>query len=119
MCTSDKERLRAYRIFEALVKRIVALGGEVKIVEPDRSREHIQTVVFLGEERITSIRLREKSDSEAYFSIPLLSTRGIEIDLNSPCAKAKLLVFQTELELMLVLAVGAESLSNASDESCG
>lgn len=59
---SCKERQRAYRILDALIKRIVALGGEVKIVEPKHQWGNVETVVFLGQEQITSIRLREKSD---------------------------------------------------------
>jgi hypothetical protein len=59
---SGKELQRAFRILDALIKRIFALSGEVKIIEPTYQWGHVETVIFLGQEQITSIRLREKSD---------------------------------------------------------
>lgn len=57
---TEKQRSRAYRILDAFIKRIEAVGGEVRVVEPKYQHGSCSTEVFFGEERISTIRLREK-----------------------------------------------------------
>ncbi len=57
---SDGQSSRALGIFDALIKRIEAIGGKVEIKGRDDYRGGIGTFVVIGGERITQIRLREK-----------------------------------------------------------
>lgn len=57
---TGKLQARAYRLFDALIKRIEAVGGDVRIVTPDSRYGSCSTEVIFGGERISTIRLREK-----------------------------------------------------------
>lgn len=57
---SGKLQARAYRVFDALIKRIEAIGGEVRIVVPENRYGSCSTKVYFGGECISTIRLREK-----------------------------------------------------------
>ncbi|WP_149496312.1 hypothetical protein [Roseiconus lacunae] len=116
---TGKLQSRAYRVFDALIKRIEAVGGEVQIVEPRYQHGTSSTVVFFGGEQISSLRLREKSNQvrinnpKATYSwdrnrtelVPsglLLLDRGPS-DYNSPLAMdGKVQKLEDKLESLIV-----------------
>ncbi len=57
---TGKLQARAYRVFDSLIKRVEAVGGEVRIVVPENRYGSCSTEVLFGGERISTIRLREK-----------------------------------------------------------
>lgn len=65
---------RAYRVLDALIKRIEAVGGEVRILEPKFHNQSCTTEIYFAGEHISALRLREKhnqvriKDPEATYS---------------------------------------------------
>ena len=61
---TEQQRRRAYRVMDALIKRIEAVGGEVRIEEPTYRHGASETKVVFGDEIISAIRLREKHNQK-------------------------------------------------------
>lgn len=63
---SDELKKRAYRIMNAFIKRIEAIGGEVRVMESKYHYEASVTQVVLGGEVVSVIRLREKHNQKRH-----------------------------------------------------
>ncbi|MBC8873256.1 MAG: hypothetical protein H8E44_27795 [Planctomycetes bacterium] len=57
---SDGSVKRALRVMDAFIKRLEAIGGSVEVVTSRYNKRRTSTVVIIGGERITVLRLREK-----------------------------------------------------------